>query len=265
MQRRSPLIFVNLQLDVWRDIDCPVIMTGGIQRRVWTSMTPWTIFRNFSDVWYSRLVNLLTNSESRSEDFEIQKSKSMGCCMLQRIQTIVWLVALFILLGVWSLLHQVSYAPPLAGARPAVIRKIHALQIISLDEEIVPKEGSAAGWILGDGFAQAEGDGVWMTALNASINFSIDSWTKVPRSMTLTFVPLLGPTRPRRVLTVSSAGASVTKTIVGTDSVIIALNGDLQQSINISCDSVDSANSLRVGPDFRPMCVKLISLVVKST
>ena len=137
--------------------------------------------------------------------------------------------------------------------------------MIPIDEEIVPKEGSSAGWILGDGFTQAEGDGVWMTALNASLNFSIDSWTKVPRSMTLTFVPLLGPTRPNRTLTVSSGGASVTRTIAGRDSITIGLNGERRQAVNISCDSVDSANSLRVGPDFRPMCVKLISFAVKSS
>ena len=179
--------------------------------------------------------------------------------------TILFVVVLLIVLGVWSFTHQVSYAPPLAGARSAVLRKIHALQVIPLDEEIIPKQGSTASWILGDGFAQTEFDGAWMTALNSSIYFFVDSWTKTPRSMTLTFVPLLGPTRPRRVLTVSSAGASVTKTITGIDSVTIALNGDSQQAINISCDSVDSANSLRVGPDLRPMCVKIISLVVKST
>ena len=179
--------------------------------------------------------------------------------------TILFVVVLLIVLGVWSFTHQVSYPPPLADARSAVLRKIHALQVIPLDEEIIPKQGSKASWILGDGFAQTEFDGAWMTALNSSINFSVDSWTKRPRSITLTFLPLLGPTRPQRTLTMTSVGASVTKTITGIDSVTIALNGDLQQAINISCDSVDSANSLRVGPDLRPMCVKLLSLVVKST
>jgi hypothetical protein len=209
-------------------------------------------------------VNLQSDSEFRSENSDIPMSESKGGSLTPRTWTVLYCVALFVILGAWSFTHQVSHEPPLAGARSAVIRKIHALQVIPIDEEIVPKEGSSAGWILGDGFTQAEGDGVWMTALNASINFSIDSWTKVPRSMTLTFVPLLGPTRPNRTLTVSSGGASVSKTITGTDSITIGLNGELRQAINISCDRVDSANSLRVGPDFRPMCVKLISLVVKS-
>ena len=104
-----------------------------------------------------------------------------------------------------------------------------------------------------------------MTALNASINFSVDSGTKVPRSMTLTFSPLLGPTRLQRTLTVTSGSSSVTKTITGIDTITVSLNGALRQSISISCDSIDSAKSLRVGPDVRAICVKLISLVVKST
>ena len=206
-----------------------------------------------------------TIPEFESGSNEYRGTGSDGEPFPQLILLALCCVALFVLLGLWTFTHQVSYPPPLADARSAVLRKIHALQVIPLDEEIIPKQGSTASWILGDGFAQTEFDGAWMTALNSSINFFVDSWTKTPRSMTLTFVPLLGPTRPRRVLTVSSAGASVTKTITGIDSVTIALNGDPQQAINISCDSVDSANSLRVGPDFRPMCVKLISLVVKST
>jgi len=205
-----------------------------------------------------------TDSESWSEDFETRMGERKNASFSMRTWVVLCFVALFVVLGVWSATHQVAYAPPPADARSAVMRKIRALQVIPLDEEIVPRGGSAADWILGDGFSQAERDGVWITALNASLNFSVDSWTKVPRSMTLTFIPLLGPTRPNRTLTISSGGASATKSIVGIDSITIALNGELRQAINISCDSVDSANSLRVGPDFRPMCAKLISFVVKS-
>ena len=220
---------------------------------------------SFPASWYYYSVPPKTIPEFESGSNEYRGTGSDGEPFPQLILLALCCVALFVLLGLWTFTHQVSYPPPLADARSAVLRKIHALQVIPLDEEIIPRQGSTASWILGDGFAQTEFDGAWMTALNSSINFFVDSWTKTPRSMTLTFVPLLGPTRPRRVLTVSSAGASVTKTITGIDSVTIALNGDPQQAINISCDSVDSANSLRVGPDFRPMCVKLISLVVKST
>ena len=220
---------------------------------------------SFPASWYYYSVPPKTIPEFESGSNEYRGTGSDGEPFPQLILLALCCVALFVLLGLWTFTHQVSYPPPLADARSAVLRKIHALQVIPLDEEIIPKQGSTASWILGDGFAQTEFDGAWMTALNSSINFFVDSWTKTPRSMTLTFVPLLGPTRPRRVLTVSSAGASVTKTITGIDSVTIALNGDPQQAINISCDSVDSANSLRVGPDLRPMCVKLLSLVVKST
>ena len=189
----------------------------------------------------------------------------MRVSLSRRTVMILGSVALFVSLGGWSFTHQVSHAPPDADERAEAIRNIHALQVIPLDEEVVPKEGSVTGWILGDGFAQAEVDGAWMTALNASINFSVDSQTKIPRSMTLTFLPLLGPTRLQRTLTVTSVGSFATKTITGLDTISVFLNGDLRQSIGISCDSIDSANSLRVGPDFRPMCVKLVSVVVKST
>ena len=198
---------------------------------------------SFPASWYYYSVPPKTIPEFESGSNEYRGTGSDGEPFPQLILLALCCVALFVLLGLWTF----------------------TLQVIPLDEEIIPKQGSTASWILGDGFAQTEFDGAWMTALNSSINFFVDSWTKTPRSMTLTFVPLLGPTRPRRVLTVSSAGASVTKTITGIDSVTIALNGDSQQAINISCDSVDSANSLRVGPDLRPMCVKIISLVVKST
>lgn len=180
------------------------------------------------------------------------------------ILVVLCCAALFILLGLWSFTHQVSFAPPLANARLEVIRKIQHLQIVPLDEEIVPGQNSTFRWILGDGFSQPETAGVWISALHSSINFSVDSWTRVPRSLTLTLVPLLGPTRPHRTLTVSSVGSTVTRTISGLDIITIPLNGEPRQTINISCDSVDSALRLRVGPDSRPVCAKLISIVVKS-
>ena len=206
-----------------------------------------------------------TDSESRSENSENQMSASKIASLSPRTWFVLCLVTLFVSLGIWSFTHQVSFEPPLSDARATVMRKIRALQVIPLDEEIIPKQGSRAGWVLGDGFAQAEVDGAWMTELNASINFSVESWTKVPRSMTLTFVPLLGPPRPQRTLTVTSASSSITKTFSGVDTISVALNGDLRQSVSISCDSIDSAKNLRIGPDFRPMCAKLISLVVKSS
>ena len=209
-------------------------------------------------------MNKQSDFESRSEDFEIQNGKSRRVFSSRRTVMTLCSVVFLVSLGIWSFTHQVSHGPPLENARAVVIQEIHALQVIPLNEEVIPKEGSVANWILGDGFAQAEEDGAWMTALNASINFSLDSQTKPPRSVTLTFLPLLGPTRPQRTLTVTSAGSSTTKKITGFDTMTVLLNGDLRQSISISCDSVDSANSLRVGPDFRPMCVKLVSVMVKS-
>jgi hypothetical protein len=169
-----------------------------------------------------------------------------------------------ILLGLWSIAHQVSYAPPPAEARLVVMRKIQRLQVVPLDELLIPEQDSSVRWILGDGFSQPEAGGVWITALRSSLNFSIDSWTKVPKRLTLTLAPLLGPSRPHRILTVSSAGSTVTKTISGLDVITIPLDGEFKQTVNISCDSIDSALSLRLGPDYRPMCAKLISLMVKS-
>ena len=210
------------------------------------------------------MVDSQTDLESQFGDPEIRKSESIGWVGSWRTWKILCPVILFFLLGVWSFTHQVSFEPPPAEGRSAVLRRIRALQVVPLDEVIVPKEGSLASWILGDGFTQAEIDGAWMTALDASINFSIESWTKVPRSITLTFLPLLGPTRPQRTLTVTSESSSVTKTMSGIDTITVSLNGDLRQSIQIHCDSIDSAKSLRVGPDFRAMCVKLVSVIVKS-
>ena len=172
---------------------------------------------------------------------------------------------LFISLGVWSLTHQVKYSPPLASERIGVIRKISRLQILPLDTVISPAQDSETRWILGDGFTQPDSDGAWITALRSSIQFRVDSWTKAPVNLELTFAPLLGPTRPSRILVVSSSNSTVTKILSGIATVVIGLNGDLKQTVGISCDSIDSANSLRVGPDYRPICAKLVSLIVKSS
>ena len=205
-----------------------------------------------------------TNSELKIIGHEDIASIAHSRRLSKQILIVLCCVIPTILLGMWSIAHQVSYAPPPAESRLTTIRKIQRLQVVPLDVELVPGQNSPERWILGDGFTQPEVDGAWMSALRSSITFSVDSWTRVPRSLTLTFFPLLGPTRPRRTLTVSSVGSTVTKTISGLDVITIPLNGESKQTVNISCDSIDSALTLRVGPDFRTMCAKLISIIVKS-
>ncbi len=204
-------------------------------------------------------------SESQSMGFKVEVNSQTGVFAPKRIWLIVVSAVLFVSLGAWSFTHQVSYSPPLASERIVAIRKISRLQVLPLDTVIIPAQKSDTRWILGDGFTQPDSDGAWITALRSSIQFRVDSWTKAPVNLEMTFAPLLGPTRPYRILVVSSASSTVTKVVSGIETVAIRLNGDLKQIINISCDSIDSANSLRVGPDYRPMCAKLVSLIVKSS
>ena len=79
-------------------------------------------------------MNLQIDSESRPEDLEIRMSESKSDSLSLRTWIILCFVALFVLLGVWSFTHQVSYAPPLTESRVAVMRKIRALQVIPFDE-----------------------------------------------------------------------------------------------------------------------------------
>ncbi len=206
-----------------------------------------------------------TEPEFKAVGDEYEDAASFGPRFSRLFLAVLLGFLALMILGSWSLTHQISYDPQPASARLAVFQKIQHLQVVPLDVEIVLRQNAAERWILGDGFRQPEKDGVWISALRSSINFSVDSGTRSPRSLALTLFPLLGPTRPSRTLTISSDGSTVTKTISTLDVVTIPLNGEIKQTINISCDSVDSPLSLRVGPDNRVVCAKLISIVVKST
>jgi len=129
--------------------------------------------------------------------------------------------------------------------------------------EFLPTElFSDASWTLGPGFLHPEEDGTWMAQLSAGVNFSVSA-NATPASVELDLEPLVATGNRERRITVSSSIDSVDVVLRGGRArVMVAVDGDAEQEVTITCDSLDSPIGLQLGPDRRAFCAKLHGYVI---
>ena len=129
--------------------------------------------------------------------------------------------------------------------------------------EFLPTElFSDASWTLGPGFLHPEEDGTWMAQVSAGVNFSVSA-NATPASVELDLEPLVAIGNRERRITVSSSIDSVDVVLRGGRArVMVAVDGDAEQEVTITCDALDSPIGLQLGPDRRAFCAKLHGYVI---
>ena len=149
---------------------------------------------------------------------------------------------------------------PMLEASP-VSEELDPLRVIPRDEFVFVSADSPHRWVLGPGFSIPEADGAWVSALEATLVFSIDGHTE-SMLLELSMSPLLvGLTEFRSV--VIDSGAEVKSFMIGsnTERPIVALPNQQQQEVTIQCESLDSPASDQ--DDLRRLCVKLYGFAVR--
>lgn len=176
----------------------------------------------------------------------------------------VWFVALVAcVLGV-SLATQTSLAPPEVGDEKEVIELISQRRVVPLDRELPLTKSSRFQWILGDGFEEAEADGTWIMALEATIEFSTTAGRE-PKEAIVRMLPLVSRLKPTRSFRFESSADSETVTVdeqVPLLEIALKLDRRPDQQLRIICDELVSPSFLKIGPDRRPMCAKVLSVRV---
>ena len=196
----------------------------------------------------------LNNSESYASKKKVLRKISF--CQLLVLMSLVSICAL----GMWSYFNQVSYEPPVEGSRVRVLDTYYKLRSIPVNIVVVPGTTQGSTWMLGDGFAQPDSAGAWITALDSVISFSTETSAAAPVLATLALTPLVAESRNSRLIKISTSAEVITKRITSNEMITIALDGQQNQVIKISCDHIDSPYDLKIGPDYQEVCAKLLSL-----
>ena len=103
-----------------------------------------------------------------------------------------------------------------------------------------------------------------MAQLSANIQFVVAPGA-TPVSLELELRPLVAASdRERRVTVSSSIDEVVTRLTGGRQSILVALDGGVEQAVTISCDRVDSPIGLKLGPDRRAFCAFVMGYTVNA-
>lgn len=166
-----------------------------------------------------------------------------------------------------SLLFQDSQNAPTAAEAAAARTLVEARKVIPINRDLEMDNRSRFGWILGDGFEESEPDGTWIMAIDSVLDFRTKSG-RTPMEIDLHLLPLTSPIKPYRTFEFSSSADSRSMTVDQTTTVLdvtLKLDGAQAQQVRIKCDELVSPLFLRIGPDRRPMCAKLLWIRVKGT
>jgi hypothetical protein len=102
-----------------------------------------------------------------------------------------------------------------------------------------------------------------MAQLEALVRFSVAE-AVTPVSLEVVLEPLVAASNRTRNITVESSIDRVDAVLSGgKESVLVALDGEQDQEVWISCDAVDSPIGLQLGPDRRAFCAKVFGVTVR--
>jgi len=122
--------------------------------------------------------------------------------------------------------------------------------------------GGPADATLGLGFLHPTVAGAWMAQLSADLRFAVREGV-TPVSLEIELRPLVAASDRERQVTVTSSVDEVTTTLMGgRETVLVALDGETDQLVTISCDDVDSPIGLQLGPDRRAFCALIFGYTI---
>jgi len=158
---------------------------------------------------------------------------------------------------------QQSPMPPTVAEYQASREALEQMRVLEVGEYLETSLDSPASWILGPGFLHPEIDGVWMAQLEAFVRFSASEGV-TPVSLEVVLEPLVAASNRTRIVTFESSIDRVDAVLAGgKESVLVALDGEQDQEVRISCDAVDSPIGLELGPDRRAFCAKVFGVTVR--
>ena len=172
----------------------------------------------------------------------------------------------FVVLGgfIFARLAQPALSPPTAEEVALARTELVTRRTVETGTFLSAGVDGPAVQTLGLGFLHPDASGAWMAQLSANIQFVVAPGA-TPVSLELELRPLVAASdRERRVTVSSSIDEVVTRLTGGRQSILVALDGGVEQAVTISCDRVDSPIGLKLGPDRRAFCAFVMGYTVNA-
>ena len=172
----------------------------------------------------------------------------------------------FVVLGGFILarLAQPALSPPTAEEVALARTDLVTRRTVETGTFLSAGVDGPAAQTLGLGFLHPDASGVWMAQLSANIRFAVAPGA-TPVSLELELRPLVAASDRERRVTVSSSIDEVVMSLTGgRESLLVALDGGVEQAVTISCDRVDSPIGLKLGPDRRAFCAFISGYTVNA-
>ena len=171
-------------------------------------------------------------------------------------------LAVLVIGGLIARLLQPSMASPGAAQIASAREDLASRRVMPPGGFLKTARDREAAWTLGLGFLHPTAAGAWMSQLSASLRFAVhDGLT--PTSVEIELRPLVAARDRERQVTVTSSVDAVTTTLTGgRETVLVALDGETEQLVTISCDDVDSPIGLQLGPDRRAFCALIFGYTI---
>ena len=172
----------------------------------------------------------------------------------------------FVVLGGFILarLAQPALSPPTAEEVALARTDLVTRRTVETGTFLSAGVDGPAAQTLGLGFLHPDASGVWMAQLSANIRFAVAPGA-TPVSLELELRPLVAASDRERRVTVSSSIDEVVMSLTGgRESLLVALDGGVEQAVTISCDRVDSPIGLKLGPDRRAFCAFVTGYTVNA-
>ena len=172
----------------------------------------------------------------------------------------------FVVLGgfIFARLAQPALSPPTAEEVELARTELVTRRTVETGTFLSAGVDGPAVQTLGLGFLHPDASGAWMAQLSANIQFVVAPGA-TPVSLELELRPLVAASdRERRVTVSSSIDEVVTRLTGGRQSILVALDGGVEQAVTISCDRVDSPIGLKLGPDRRAFCAFVMGYTVNA-
>lgn len=165
---------------------------------------------------------------------------------------------------IFARLAQPALSPPTAEEVALARTELVTRRTVETGTFLSAGVGGPAVQTLGLGFLHPDASGAWMAQLSANIQFVVAPGA-TPVSLELELRPLVAASdRERRVTVSSSIDEVVTRLTGGRQSILVALDGGVEQAVTISCDRVDSPIGLKLGPDRRAFCAFVMGYTVNA-
>ena len=192
------------------------------------------------------------------------RSRMTGITGLASGLLVVFTLTVLVIGGLAARLLQRSMQPPEPAQIASARGELSSRRVMPPGVFLETALDREAAWTLGLGFLHPTEAGAWMSQFSASLRFAVEDGL-TPTSVEVELRPLVAASDRERQVTIASSVDEVKTTLTGgRETVLVALDGEPEQLVSISCDDINSPIGLQLSPDRRAFCALVFGYTINA-